>query len=413
MQRPWNRARIVPAILFLACGSLILGHASAFAQQPSRSVVDLSAGKAADVFKVPPKVWTDIDTFVFLIGFDIQGAAINVEYAKRFRELPTYQRLYAATRKWREETFPLLQNLATELAKGDIKPLLEGLSNSLKERKTDPVGSQTSFDRYLGQLNQRFQRLGDLTNPATAQAKELDGATRAAVLEYRSQNLPEISWIGLGPKLEDVQGALAQMNGQWGALISDLQDLQGLMAKNKLDDVDVDVGLLTWDDISKTAKGFVTSIPEQMRFLSGDNYYANACYFQENASYHLINFLTEPKDYALTYTGGGLEMMQRGNRRDNRQAWQFKKADPGWFKITNKSKGPSFALDVDNLAPAGGFTGQFWRCLPAPAAGWVRLINSYNGELLSLGTNGTPVVVKMMSTANFKGQYWRFSNNGP
>jgi hypothetical protein len=410
-----NLAFIAKAIV---CGGLLLTGSFAFARpQPQGRSVNLSAGKAAEAFKVPQAAWSNINNFVFLIAFDRrQPGVINVEYAKRFSQLASYPRLEAISKKWGQETFGLLQDVARELSKNEIKTLLTLLNNSFVTRKTDPRAAQREFDQSFNQLNRIFIRLADLTNRATQQAKELNTAGQAAIQEYRSRNFPENEWITIGPKLSDAQQALALMNGQWGALTSDLKDLQGLMANNKLDDIDVEVGLLTWEDITRSAQGFLADIPAQRKYLSGENYYDN-CPLREDGYYTMTNSFQASANAVLTFAGDRLKMMSAAPAPRAEQQWRFRRIGQGWWAVSNRSKGDSLRLDVWNdgagfparLAPTGNLSGQYWRCMTTQAGGWVRLINAFNGEFRSLDTYSNTLEAFMAATENRTGQYWRFT----
>lgn len=413
MRRHQNRNRFFSLAAVVVYGGLILPQLFHSGQAQKRTV-NLSAGKAGEALKIPQSVWTNINSFVFLIGFDVNGApgAVNLEYTKRFGQMKAYPDLQTATRQWGQETFPLLQRMATELSRADIKNLLSGMMAAFNRRKTDPSGAQNEFEQKLAELIRRFNSLGQLSASINQQFEKLDRASKAAILEYKSRNFPENQWVSIGPKLNDVLQALGLMNGQWGALQSDLKDLQKLMANNKLDDIDIEVGLLTWDDITRSASGFVTNIPQQQRYLSGDNYYDN-CPLLDNAYYQLKNSFLNNQDVVLgvDQDGSKLKMMSRdgsGANNSFRQHWQFRKAGQGWWKITNRSRGDGFALDTSKMARTGNYSGQLWRCMPTEMAGWVRLINSFNGELKSLDTYSNTWEAFMADTENRSGQYWRF-----
>lgn len=413
MSRLQNHNRALSLLALIVWASLALPSASTFGQT-QKYTVNLSAGKAGEALKIPPGIYTNINSFVFLIAFDLNGmpGAVNLEYSKRFGQMKAYPDLKAATRQWGQETFPLLQRLGIELSKPEIKTLLSGLSDAFARRKTDPSQAQQDFDQKLAALNQKFHDLNQLSAAVKQQFDNLSRASNAAILEYKSRNFPENQWVSIGPKLNDVQQAVGLMSGQWGALLSDLQDLQRLMANNKLDDVDIDVGLLTWDDIAHYASGFVTNVPLQQKYLSGDNYYDN-CPLLENAYYLIRNSFLNNGDIALSVDQDGykLKMMTRAGLDANKrlgQEWQFRKAGQGWWKIINRARGDGFAIDTDKLAHIGNYSGQYWRCLSTQNPGWVRLINSFTGELKSLDTYSNTWKAFMANTENRSGQYWRF-----
>jgi hypothetical protein len=406
-----NQSRFLSLIALAIWGSLILPQAFTFGQAQKRTV-NLSAGKAGEVLKIPSSVWTNVNSFVFLIGFDLNGApgAVNLEYSKRFAQMKAYPDLQAATQQWGRETFPLLQRLATELSKPDIKNLLAEMNAAFNRRKTDPRGAQQDFQQKFLALNNKFNELGQLSASVKQQFGKLDSASKAAILEYKSRNFPENKWVSIGPKLDDVQQAVGSMSSQWSALLADLQDVQRLMANNKLDDIDIEVGLLTWDDIMRYASGFITNVPAQQRYLSGDNYYDN-CPLLENSYYLLKNSFLNNQDVVLAVGQDGtkLKMMSRISADNSfSQEWQFRKVGQGWWKIVNRARGDAYALDAGEMAAVGAFSGQFWRCMPTESPGWIRLVNSFNGELKSLDTYSDTWEAFMADTENRTGQYWRF-----
>lgn len=375
--------------------------------------LDLSATKVEATFNVPKSVWTDINSFVFLVAFDsYTPGATNTAYPSRFGKLASYPRLRAAARIWGTNTFPRINNIAGQLAKGDISTLLTALDSSIKKRNSDPVAAQAEFDSNFKILRQRFTTLKDLTATTTAEAEELNNAGRAAIAEYERQQFPDNQWVKIGPRLKDVQTALALMNGQWGALISDLDDLRQRMTKGNLVGLDIRIGLRTWDDIQKSAAGFITDMPTQQKYLTGDNYYDN-CSIDENAYYEMTNLYVAAQGLVLASDSTtDLKMMPRPLRsRDSREEWRFRRIGSGWLRIENGARGALFALDTGKMAKTGGYTGQYWRCMPTQNADWIRLINSFQGEFRSLDSSKKQAF--MAPTENVSGQYWRFAKVGP
>jgi hypothetical protein len=378
-------------------------------RQSEKHSFDLSAGKAGQAWKIPQSVWTNLNSFVFLIGFDVyQPGEVNVEYAKRFGQLKAYSELRAATQQWGNETFPLLDKLATELSKGEIKELLSAMSVALSRRKSDPRAAQKEFEEKFIQLNQRFNELGQLSATVTEQFDKFQKAGRAAIYEYQSRNFPENQWVKLGPKLDEVQTALGLMNGQWAALKSDLNDLQKLMANQKLDDVDIEVGLLTWDDITASAKGFVTNIPAQQKYLTGENYYDD-CPIDVNSYYLIISKEREhDSNFGALITNGNalLVIPLKGSPNDERKEWRFTRFGKGWWRISNRAKDYSvYALGTTNMSSDRGYH-RWWRVLPTQGKEWFRMINASTGELRSLTASFHSVTLS--PTKNQASQYWRF-----
>jgi len=165
-----------------------------------------------------------------------------------------------------------------------------------------------------------------------------------------------------------------------------------------------------------TAGQFVTSIPQQQKYLSGENYYDN-CPFNDNKFYLMGTFSSYPLGeqlfLSLEQDSSTLKMMPYVPYTHNsypNQEWRFKKIGRGWWKITNRAKGDGYALDTGVMDRAGGFTGQYWRCMPTRLPGWVRLINSHTGELKSLDFIRNTYKASMADTGEVPGQHWRFRN---
>jgi hypothetical protein len=131
---------------------------------------DLSAPGAT--FDVPESVWTDINSFVFLVAFDAYSpGATNTAYPSRFGKLASYPRLRAAAQTWGNSTFPRLHYIASQLAKGDIKRLLTSLDSSIKKRKTDPAAAQSEFEPAFQALRQSFTTLRDASATTSVEAE--------------------------------------------------------------------------------------------------------------------------------------------------------------------------------------------------------------------------------------------------
>ena len=381
-------------------------------QAPPRRTIQLASKTPADTFSLPGSVWTDINSFVFLVAFDLKSpGAINTAYPSRFSQLNSYPQLFSAGQTWGAQTFPALQQLASLLAKGDIRKQMADLGAALAERTTNARRAKTDFDRAFARVNSTLTSLVPLTNKVSQQAQQLESAARVAIAEYDTHHYPENPWINVGPHLSDVSKSIGLLQGQWGALTSDLKDLQQLMSNNRLDDVDVDIGLATWDDIARTAAGFVAGIPTDQKYLSGDNYYDN-CPLNTDALYQLQNFFLMDRNFVLAATSTGLVM---AGSPSNATQWQFRKVSHGWWSISNGASGSGKLLDVENngsdfppvMAAAGPFSGQLWRCMSTEKPGWFRLVNAFNGELRSLDTYSNTFAAYMAKTDNLSGQYWR------
>jgi hypothetical protein len=91
--------------------------------------------QVGEILKLPESVWTDINRFVFLVAFDVyQPGVSKVAYQHHLSQLDSYRELYAACRQWGQQTFPVLQKLAAELAKDDIGNMLVAMKGASEAR---------------------------------------------------------------------------------------------------------------------------------------------------------------------------------------------------------------------------------------------------------------------------------------
>jgi hypothetical protein len=420
-------------IVAIAIFSLTFSELPAMAQSPTHDF-DFSAGETGQIFKIPQNVWADLNQFVFRMGFDDykpegRNDSYTNEYAERFNQLTAYPELYSASHQWRQETFPTLQKLAAELTNREIKQLLSGVQLALSKRKEDPTGSQREFEQNFKALNQKINQLNQLSLTVTDQFIRFEKASKEVIGEYKSHNFPETPWIDIAQKLNDLQGAFGLMRGKWGALSSDLNDLYAIiqtqLASNNPDNVDIEIGIKTWDDIARYAEAFITNVPMQEKNLSGDYYYDycqtdTAKAVAENTSYLLQAYqgevLTREKDTDNIY----LELVNKSVNRN--QIWKFQRVGQGWWRIINGetkygddvlvvrtdkegSKHGSLSMDGRDT-----YSGRWWRCLPTEQNGWFRLINAFKGDQKSLEQNPhTSNYANMGDSNNLNRQYWRLS----
>ncbi len=328
-----HRRRILAAALaglLYACAPATLS-----AQAAHKKSYNFSAGKSGglELFRADPKVWTDINRFVFTVGFDrYPPPASDAALFDDFSTIPVYPKLREACRQWGSHTFGDLQQLASQLSTGQMRGLLTDLKAAVDRRRQDPAGARQAFDATAGVLLQKLGQWEALTASVKRDLHALSTLTLAADLQRKAtpalqkppggyaygQELREREeWyrknvIGraAAPQLGAVVAPLAEMNDHWAALASDLAALKTEM-DGHLDSRDpsdlaisIEIGLTTWDAVEAAARKFVTDAARERRYLTGDNYYDESP-IKENAYYVIRSnsrvFKSYPqfKDYVI------------------------------------------------------------------------------------------------------------------
>ncbi len=446
---------------------------STAAQETRKKSYDLSARKAGDVLKLKPEVWTEINRFVFQIAFDIYShRQTNLELVRQFKRLESYPKLHEACRRWGTVTFPRLQQLAEELSTGDILRLLTDLKSAVERRPNDPVGAEKAFvvaaDKLVGKISEWEgisrevkQDLEFLSTQALAAATQLQGTQTAAaqrIVDVRSQ-------------VAGVVAALAGVNDHWGALSSDLSVLRKEMATNLnssdpfMLDITLDIGLTNWESVEGAAKTFMTNVPKQRSYLTGENYY-DECPLKEDVWYRMqtkeVLMYMQALPTADVRTGLGTKTLKTssatylflhgqriwtGEPNPNMQ-WRFEQMRLGWWRIINRAEGDSKSLSIwDTYNDKENVLGlprselltfpyfpivnefersstrqraddphtrtiQLWRCVPTGERDYFRIYNAYLGEMFSLKMDSyiSNIVMstRMDMSSNAPEQYWRF-----
>jgi hypothetical protein len=409
---------------------------------------DFAPGKAGELLKAPSSVWTDINRFVFLIGFDFYApGATNLDYATYFSKVDVYPELHRACRRWGTQTFSELQALAEELSRGEIPKLLTDLKAAVERPPADPGEAERAFARTADELNRKLTRLNSLTGSVQEDLNRLSDLTSGAIIQYRARQFPqERRLVQIGPSLDGVRSALKQMGDGWNSLSFKVDDLRKetkswLGSKDKFDlAITIDVGLDTWTDVQRAAQRFVANVPAQRMYLTGENYYSDfwlsenrwyiiQCQAQERynipgssdvigasgAKWGMFRWSDDewkrfpqgrPGSQAadiIALNGMTWPVQHPGDQR--LMEWRIERMGRGWWRIINRGRGESEFLDVINdgsderarsdpkngYAPTmvrshpGQFTGQWWRIVPSEDKNYVRLYNAFLGESRSLG----------------------------
>lgn len=399
---------------------------------PAPGVAHAASATAGAQFTAPAQSaqlqeedWSAINRFVFLIALDSYVPEItNVQLAARFHQLDSYQDLVDAARNWRTYTFPTLQLLAATLASGDVDAQLAALQVALDGKARVPGLPPEDPAAIMAGLQQQLDDAVRMSDAIDRQLASFDAVLQQAFRQYAARQFPANPWVSIGPPLDEVEQALELVRGKWHALRSDLTSMRDEIARmdgeDALDlDLDLGVATRTWDDITAQAQSLIADGQRQWQILAGADYYEH-CPFEDGSWYRLRNRFLVSKDHVLTLNGARLKMAPVSAGGDSRQEWQFQRVGQGWLRIFNRSLGYNRAVDVVNDRKAYpltmvtdiGTSGQFWRCLPTQHAGWFRLINSFNGEILSLDTYSDTYGAHMAASENRSGQYWAMEEVG-
>jgi hypothetical protein len=456
------------------------------AQETRKKSYDLSARKAGDVLKLKPEVWTEINRFVFLIAFDsyvpeLPGLA-NHEKLRQFNKLDSYPKLHQACQRWGDVTFTRLQRLAKERSTGDIRRLLTDLKSAVDRRPKDPAGARRDFDVAADELVGKISYWETLSKEVKQDLDFLTTQTLAAAIQLQGTPSPQTpAWrrpiVDIRPVLTGVVAALAGVHDHWGALSSDLSVLRKEMGTNLNSrdpfelDITLEIGLTNWESVEAAAKTFMTNVPTQLSYLTGDSYY-NECPLREDVWYlmqtqeSLMRYRTEPGYQERTAlgikpltTGSATLLLLYGQgsgtgEPDPKMQWRFKRLGRGWLRIINRAEGESKSLEIsfpyfdfkpvrdlypersndklwtsdyfptikenkssDNAYRMDGIwvdTSQRWRCVPMGkfAQFDFRIYNAQLGESQSLKmdswSSNQTMFTRMDPSSNSLEQIWRF-----
>lgn len=389
--------------------------------------------QVGDFMKVPQDVWTNINRFVFLVALDANVEPGTPEYQRR-NALASWAQVYAAGQQWARETFPALQQLAAELAKDDIRGRLQLMLQAAEAIAQGRDDQRAPFEAVATAIEKRITGLLAISASTREQIGRLDAASRAVRTEYQQRPTPDPALLEIEIRAERASEALRAATNAWSGLQSDVKELRRVVgAAQKVDpDLYARIGIVRWADVVRDAKGFLTDMKTQQRYLTGEDYYDN-CGVEEGRSYALSgNPITGGSAYlgALGRSGDlGGSFIHLFDNADALALWQFKKLGKGWWQIHNQAWGEHFALDGGKggaalvpVNPPPTTTGQFWRALPVREnrCYW---FNSFEGAGYALEAKETrprsrpplpsgrgweirPTDVKLMPTTKREQQQW-------
>jgi hypothetical protein len=439
------RSIMLSLLVTVGLASEVSRHAAA-----ENAAVDFSPGQASQLFALPVAMWSNINQFAFLVCLDEPGVKATLN--DRLSQLGGYNELRSRCQVWGSTTFSKLQALATELASGEMKPLLLRLQTAVANLSSNTGAARSEFDQAADNVSKKLTTLNELSQQVNQQSMAFKNASDTVIGQYRKNNPPDSSWVNIGPKMEDVGLAMGTMVGRWNMLTSNLAYLRktvalpaGTAGVPQLYDLDLEVGVNAWDEISQRARQFLADMPAQDSYLSGANYYEN-CPLDENKWYLMTNSFLSDKGYVFTAQRPGQVstvpqhnaktiMKPRAQQNDQvnydeagSQQWRFHRYGKGWWgiesRIRNDTGQPAIFL-LDNKAqvervmqgPGGAVAKNYWwRCLKTDESGWFRLANATLGDLKILDTYNNPDIFFpgfMGDTKeDYSGQFWRLAPAG-
>jgi hypothetical protein len=230
-------------------------------------------GQSGEFMKVPQEVWTNINRFVFLVARDVNSAPGGHEYARRHAVVASWPEVYAAAQMWSVYTFPALQQLATFLVEDQdlINGLLGDMLKAAEAVARGQVEKRRIFDRFAKLLEIKMKLYFDTAEGIMQEMERLDQAGRAVKEGILRAQTHDFALLDIEIKAEHASAALGASMEAWRGLQSDVTELRRVVSA--AEQVDPDwygrVGIKRWAEIARDAKGLVTDLKAQQRYLEG------------------------------------------------------------------------------------------------------------------------------------------------
>ena len=362
-----------------------------------KSEINLGARHAGDLVTLQPDTWTELNRFVYLMTADYEN-----DLVLQFQPLALYPELSRSCRQWRDTTFDALRQLAARLSTGETRRHLMELKRAVDNYATDPKGMEVAFGKAYLALKQDLSESAALSKRVADNLGTLNKLIELSFPQYQRAVFNTRRPVGESKtRVLDVKAALGAMNGQWGAISTDLELLHKKV-KTKfatsdplLRDLYVNFGLDTWERLEASAKQFSGNVPEQLKNLSGDYYY-DLTTVREGVRYviqskaqetswingfdvvldtstvarDLADPLYKPHESSARTIQLGLEFARKWGLKDNmvrlrlgyrpkepasssaasnaRKEWYFVKKGGGLWDIVSADRGPHEVLSIIN-----------------------------------------------------------------
>jgi hypothetical protein len=375
------------------------------------AVQGTSKPQSGDFMKVPQEVWTNINRFVFLVALDEDARYGGPGYGPlkdRRSVLASWPEVYAAGLQWSVETFPALQQLAAELAQGDIADGLQLMLKAAEDVARGRADQRGTFDAAATAIETKIARLLSSSAIIKGQVDRVNAASGAVKREILQRPTPDVALLDIQIKAEQASAALGASLLAWSGLQSDVTELRRVVKAAQQVDPSwyARISIKRWDDVARDARGFLTDMKTQQRYLAGEDYYDNCGGLAEGGWYTLHTATGYLKASVVNYTYVAEVVDLPKPDFTPAYLWQFKKGGKGWWRLANME------IQVYQLRDSSYNNGSgFWRALPVTQGRCYLVPLSEGGShaLEAMPNNR----VNLVPTTKTERQQWSFSRVTP
>lgn len=382
---------------------------------------NLGSSSQPSPFQIQFQTWEAINQRAFLVCAGQMGG----EY-QRYKKLPNYSSLVKVCQDWKHNTFQTLTTFAGELKNATARVIdpnlraLDHLTDRLEANNKDQ-SAQDKFERTITNLEVKLTSLvssANSVNNAVKQFCDVNQASDAAYLKIHTK--PEAAWTALDPSPAEVSHATERIEGTWSAIVSDLRALREFMKNSVRDnmpfivDLNVDAAIQSWRKLKSEAETFLSNVPAQRGFLSG-NWMYDSPVIDVNKYYRLTNSFLGDNRCLDTYSGKVNKPFMNNGDKTSGSYWKFTRLGAGWYRMTNSFLGDKRQLDTYSgqgnelfMNQGENTSGTFWKITPIRGE-WYRLTNLFLGKKRALDTYGNSHEPFMNHGENTSGTYWKLT----
>lgn len=223
----------------------------------------LSAPAAFAPAGIPANVLTTIHQRVYFVN---NVASRGGPYAQ-YKDLRSFPELAASCRLWREQGFGGITDLSREVgryARETVPTLYPQLAAAITGKNRGQIAA------IVSQLKEHAAAVASRATQVASIVTRFYQANDA--FDKDLLKLPQTDWLTLFTKPKDVDTAVAQLRGTWGAIAYDLGEVEEAILSHSIDALkpaDVDVAAESWTDPAEKAKVFDRTAEEQRRVMDG------------------------------------------------------------------------------------------------------------------------------------------------